>query len=140
VLILLLSGIAGVATAFLHPERLPFRESGLIAEGEVTLAEAEAMENALWIDARQAEAWAEAHIPGAILLNEDEWEALLPGFFEAWIDPDAPLIIYCDSRACGASHQIVDRLEREMGVTEAYVLHGGWETWTRAGRPTEAQP
>ena len=48
----------------------------------------------LWVDAREAPAYAKEHIPGAVLLNETEWERLLPEFLQAW-QPGRRVVVYC---------------------------------------------
>jgi len=66
------------------------------------------------VDVRTPEEYAEAHLPGAILIPDyvlEEWApAELP-------DKTAPIIVYCMSgcRAYGAAHRLID-----MGYTEVY--------------------
>ena len=86
--------------------------------------------HALWIDARSTEAFYKAHIPDAILLNEDEWETLLPGFLAKY-SPGQPLIVYCDSQLCDASKQVAKRLRTEIGLDNVHTLEGGWQAWVR---------
>lgn len=127
--LLLLAGLlGGLVVAVAHPERLPWSEAGLLGAGEITLADALALEEAVWIDARERGAYEAGHIPGAILLNETEWNTLLPGFFARWA-PGHPVVVYCDSRQCDTSHHVADRLREEAGLPEVHVLFGGWETW-----------
>lgn len=127
-------------TGMLHPDRLPLDESGLIAEGEITLQQAREIAvngPVLWLDARTRDVWEDAHIPEAVLLNEDEWEALLPPVMDRLLlGARMPtVIVYCDSRACAASHDVAERLQEELPlVGEVYVLHGGWLAWEEATR------
>ena len=125
----LLALVPAFATTLLHPRRPAFTEK--IREGEIAVAEA--MRNPadyLWIDARSAARFAERHIPGALPLNEDAWDDLLPAVLQAW-PTDRPAIVYCDSRACEASEDVAKRL-REFGVAPVFALKGGWEAWLSA--------
>jgi len=84
----------------------------------------------LWIDARSTNSYEKQHIPGAILLNETEWEQLLAGFLAVW-QPGTKVVVYCDSQTCDASQAVALRLQRELQITEIYVLKGGWTTWLK---------
>lgn len=116
-----------VGVAVLHPSGPPMQQPAL-APGEVRLEQVATWPEKLWIDARTAEAYAEAHIPRALNLNEDAWDAQVPEVLMTW-QPGVPVVVYCDSRTCDASHAVARRLREEMGLEEVYVLHGGWETW-----------
>jgi rhodanese-related sulfurtransferase len=67
-------------------------------------------------------------VPGAIQLNEDRWNELLPQMLQAW-SPGKKVIVYCSSQACGASREVAHRLRNEAGLTNVVVLEGGWEAW-----------
>ena len=135
--ILLLALLPAVATAYWHP-RSPFfiNESDTkvstlheLAEGEVTLAEVRGWAPpAFWIDARSAGRYEREHVPGAVLLNEAEWEARLFDVL-AVLPADRPVVVYCDGRRCDASHAVARRLRDEAGLEAVYVLHGGWDAW-----------
>jgi len=101
------------------------------SHGEVTLAMVHNWgDKVLWVDARTRAKYDHAHIPGAILLNEDEWDSLISPFLDAW-DPDVPVIVYCDGGSCDASHAVADRLRKEYPqVTKLHVLKGGWSAWS----------
>lgn len=135
-----LSVAASLLTGLFHPEALPLDESGLIQEGEITLTTAREMATSqpvLWLDARTREQYEADHIPGAVLLNEDEWNGLLLPVADLLFAASNPptVIVYCDSRACAASHQVAERLQEELGYEDVVVLHGGWETWQEALQP-----
>ena len=122
----LLALVPALGTAFLHPKRPAFTDA--IREGEIAVADA--MKNAagyLWIDARSAARFSERHVPGALPLNEDAWDELLPAVLQAW-PTGKSAIVYCDSRECEASEAVAQRL-REFGVAPVFVLQGGWEAW-----------
>jgi rhodanese-related sulfurtransferase len=88
---------------------------------------------ALWIDARPEEEFARGHVPGAMLLNEDEWNALLPALLTAW-SPERKLVVYCGRQSCNASHAVAERLRNEAELKNVFVLEGGWEEWQKRNR------
>jgi rhodanese-related sulfurtransferase len=99
---------------------------------EMNLAQATALAGAvLWVDARPASEFQASHVPGALSLNEGEWERGLPGFLAAW-RPGTQVVVYCDSPSCGASDSVRARLARELGISKVFVLTGGWNEWQRA--------
>jgi len=86
-------------------------------------------DHVLWVDARSRSKYDHEHIPGAVLLNEDEWNSLTSAFSDAY-DPDVPVVVYCDGGSCDASHAIADRLRQEFKLEKVYVLKGGWSAWS----------
>lgn len=106
-----------------------WREWQPLARDEVTRAVVESWQRpVLWVDARSRAKFEKAHAPEAVLLNEDEWNALVPAFLDAW-EPDRPVVVYCDGGACEASHAVAKRLREELQLTEVWVLKGGWDAW-----------
>jgi rhodanese-related sulfurtransferase len=134
--LLLLLGLAllpALATAWLHPKapawgELSTRPPELSVDAARALA---AHERVLWIDARPAERFAQAHIPGALNLNEEHWEAGLPDFVAQW-QPGMPVLVYCDALDCQASLHVARRLRQELGVDQVRLLSGGWRAWEEA--------
>src|SRR5262249_27813423 len=53
-------------------------------------------DTAIWVDARPDDEFANDHVPGAISLNEDRWNELLPQSLAAW-SPGKKIIVYCSS-------------------------------------------
>jgi len=102
-----------------------------VAEGEVSLAQARELEAAggvLWIDARIRSEYEKEHVPGAVLLNEQEWEQLMFDSVETLSRNDQPIVIYCDAQRCDTSHRLAEKL-RELGQPDVRVLAGGWQAW-----------
>lgn len=100
-------------------------------QDEVTRATAEAWGGqVIWVDARAGAKFAAGHIPGALLLNEDEWDKLVPAFLDAW-EPGRQVIVYCDGGSCDASHAVAQRLRDELKLENVHVLKGGWQEWSR---------
>jgi rhodanese-related sulfurtransferase len=125
--LLLLSTVGMAGTWFFHPDLPPWNPM-VIEEGEISLSDALALEQKTWIDARGNQAFEEAHIPDAILLNEDHWNDLFETFIISW-DGVSTLVVYCDSRTCAASHGVAERLKASLGKDDVFVLKGGWQTW-----------
>jgi rhodanese-related sulfurtransferase len=89
-------------------------------------------DNALWIDARPDEEFARDHVPGAISLNEDRWNELLPQFLQVW-SPEKKIIVYCSAQSCNAAREVAKRLRDEAKLpNDIRVLQGGWEEWVRS--------
>lgn len=130
-ILVLLAGSVGALNGWLNPSTPSWNPSEL-GEGEVSLEIVDSWgEPVLWIDARSEGAYDEAHIPGAVLLNMDRFDELLPGLFDVW-QGDERLVVYCDSLQCGASEAVASRLREDMGMEEVFVLKGGWIEWSDA--------
>lgn len=85
-------------------------------------------DNVLLVDARPRREFEADALPGAILLNEDEWNALIPAFLNAW-DPDKPIVVYCGGGGCQASKAVAARLKTELQLENVHVLRGGLRAW-----------
>jgi len=97
----------------------------------VTVAQARAWgANAIWVDARPDEEFARDHVPGAVSLNEDRWNELLPQFLANW-SPDKKVIVYCSSQSCNASREVAKRLRDEAQLKNVFVVQGGWQEWLK---------
>ena len=123
--ILLLAVIPAAGTALWHPRRPAWQSD------EVTPAAATAWgAGVLWVDARPDEDFAKAHIPGALSLNEDHWDDLLPAFLDEW-NPSRKIVVYCSSLSCQTSRDVARRLREEASLPNVFILEGGWEAWQR---------
>jgi rhodanese-related sulfurtransferase len=129
--LLMLAVVPALLTSCLHPNRPAWAWSKPAVEQVTLEAIARWKVPVLWVDARSASAYGKQHIPGAVSLNESEWERLLPEFLEAW-RPGGRVVVYCDSRACNASDEVARRIKRDLNLEEIFVLKGGWATWQRA--------
>ena len=127
VAMMLLALLPAVAAGLFHPKRPAWTRP--VVGNEIELSAAlQWGTQVLWVDARARSEFERGHIPGAILLNEDEWERLLDGFLDAW-NRDAKVLVYCSSASCEASQGVAARLKNEVQIENVYVLKGGWETW-----------
>jgi rhodanese-related sulfurtransferase len=133
---------AVVAAVALFPaagEAIYFRNNiswrSAIAPSElVTVAQARAWgENVIWVDARPDDEFARDHVPGALSLNEDRWNELLPPFLAAW-SPGKRVVIYCSAESCDLAREVAERLRKEAQISDVFVLEGGWEAWIKRNR------
>jgi rhodanese-related sulfurtransferase len=109
-------------------------QSSIPASESVTVVQAQAWgANAIWTDARPDDEFARDHVPGAISLNEDRWNELLPQFLATW-SPDKKVVVYCSSQNCNASREVARKLRNEAQLKDVFVLQGGWEEWLKAKR------
>jgi len=109
-------------------------QSPIPASESVTVAQARAWgENAIWIDARPDAEFERDHVPGAILLNEDRWNELLPQFLQNW-SPEKRIVVYCSSQSCNASREVAKQLRDQAQLKNVFVLQGGWEEWLKKNR------
>lgn len=131
VVIACIAGTAGAAAYHLHPlaPALYLNDEPLAAD-EVDLAAIAERWNGdvLWIDARPSAEYTASHVPGAIPLNEQDWDASLWEHADALLSSDKPIVVYCGAFACQASRKIADRLRTSVGLPEVYILRGGWKT------------
>jgi rhodanese-related sulfurtransferase len=89
--------------------------------------------NVIWVDARPDDEFARDHVPGAMSLNEDRWNELLPQFLATW-SPGKKIVVYCSSLSCNASREVARRLRKEAQLPDVFVLEGGWEAWLKKNR------
>ena len=130
-----------IALAFLPAigEAIYFRgkvswQSPVLASEMVKISQARAWgDGAIWVDARPDNEFEREHVPGALLLNEDRWNELLPQFLAAW-SPEKKVVVYCSSQGCNASREVARRLRNEAQLKDVFVLEGGWEEWLKTKR------
>ena len=79
----LIAVLPAIAAGFLHPYR-PAWNADALGGQEVTFAMVQQWQSILWVDARGENEYQKQHILGAMLLNEDDWESLLPLFLARW--------------------------------------------------------
>ena len=106
---------------------------------EISLEDAAALfaeGRALFVDARDAQSYADGHIQGAISLplmtfpqGLDEIRHGLDGM---------TLITYCDGERCTLSSDLAEALRVE-GVENVRELRNGWSLWQEHGLPTAAE-
>jgi rhodanese-related sulfurtransferase len=125
-----LAFLPGIGQALYFRDKVSW-QSPIPASEMVTLAQARAWgRNAIWVDARPDVEFERDHIPGAVLLNEDRWNELLPQFLARW-SPEKRVVVYCSSQSCNASREVARRLRDEAQLKNVFVLQGGWEEWLK---------
>jgi rhodanese-related sulfurtransferase len=125
-----LAFLPGIGEALYFRDKASWR-SPIPASEMVTVTQARAWGgNAIWVDARPDVEFERDHVPGAMQLNEDRWNELLPQFLAAW-SPEKRVVIYCSSQSCNASREVARRLRDEAQLKNVFVLQGGWEEWLK---------
>jgi rhodanese-related sulfurtransferase len=89
----------------------------------------------LWIDARITEQFELEHVPGALSLNEQNFDSMLFDHLEKLQDNTKPVIIYCGTEKCQSSRKIKDALIERLPLENVFVLKGGWQAWKQSGSP-----
>ena len=128
-----LAFLPGIGQAIYFRDKVSWRLP-VPASEMVTVVQARAWgENAIWIDARSDEEFARDHVPGALSLNEDRWNELLPQFLAVW-SPEKKIVVYCSSQSCNASREVAHRLRNQAQppMQNVFVLEGGWEEWLKS--------
>jgi rhodanese-related sulfurtransferase len=123
--------LPAVGEAIYFKDKISWKSS--IPESELVTAEVAKSwgDAAMWIDARPDDEFARDHVPGAISLNEDRWNELLPEFLQVW-SPDKKIVVYCSAKSCNAAREVAERLRKEAQLpNEIRVLQGGWEEWLK---------
>ena len=103
----------------------PWIEAELEA-GEIRMVDASVLDP-IWVDARAASDFEAAHMDGALLLNDSNWDTGIFELMGAWLGAPRPIVIYCASESCDTSKRLAERLRAELPDAEVYSLHGGWE-------------
>jgi rhodanese-related sulfurtransferase len=91
---------------------------------------------AVFVDARSPELFAEGHIAGAINVPWEQVDDYLDVFLKQVPDASSVVIVYCDGEGCSLSEQLALML-RNMGYPNVKVLVNGWTVWTTRGYPVE---
>src|SRR5262249_34904913 len=99
------------------------------------------------LDARPHSDYLKAHIPGAVWVDVKAWQDLGKrdgGFHDAraWADKVGRLGISKDARVVVYGSSLPDAARiwwtlRYLGLGNVTLLDGGWELWSRQGRPTD---
>lgn len=135
------TGTAAEDTTVVDSEMNSTSAEGKAAEavrGVVPLEKAKALHDsgtAVFMDAREEEAYNDGHIPGAMNVPYDK----LPKYYEtitSTIANDQIIICYCWGPTCDFSDNLASELAM-MGYKNVVVFKGGWDAWQEAGYPIE---
>jgi rhodanese-related sulfurtransferase len=136
----------GLALAFnaTRPDSLPLTPAQKTAakngtiQGEVSLEEAArlfASGQAVFVDARSVQEYAQGHIEGAVSIPVFAFVQLLPQ-----VRPHLEgktVVAYCDGEQCSLSQDLAEQLKAN-GLASVFVLKNGWSLWREAGLPMAA--
>jgi rhodanese-related sulfurtransferase len=125
---------AGVTNVTVAPDSPP-HESGsalrwvevksLLAAGQIVL-----------LDARAAAAYEIEHIPGALSLPAESQPAEFVAFVSKYPQNTA-IVTYCGSDNCDLSHELAEKLRKDLGFTNVREMPGGIAEYRVAeGKPT----
>ncbi len=128
----------GELTARIEQRRAQHREKEFQGVKTLNLARAYALfqaGQALFIDARPAEEYAELHVPKALNLTPDMLEQ--GGAAKvAEIPKDREIVVYCGQESCDLSLKVAEKLQA-LGYTRVTAFMGGFRAWDEAGYPAE---
>jgi len=134
---LIVCGIALVAatlSAFFHPKRPAWYKTESDDVIRWSINEAQAAEwikkgEVVWVDARPAKKFTEAHYPGAISLDVENWAELMFEQQEKLQDAiGKPVIVYCDGTRCEKSREVAAKLRELLGLDPVFLLKGNWQS------------
>jgi rhodanese-related sulfurtransferase len=93
--------------------------------------------SALVIDARPEIFFRVGHIPSAISLPRDDFEAAYRQLGPTLLKfHERPVVTYCSSNGCDDSQLVADSLE-QLGFLQVRVYRGGWSEWESQNLPEE---
>jgi len=103
---------------------------------EISLQDASvlfASKQAVFVDARDADSYAQGHIQGALSLPLYSFTEEFPAVHDQLTGKT--VITYCDGEHCQLSREVADQL-KAAGLQGVLVLKNGWTLWQEAGLPT----
>jgi rhodanese-related sulfurtransferase len=125
--------LPGVGQAIYFRDKISW-QSPIPRSELMSVAQARAWgENVIWVDARPDQDFARDHVRGALSLNEDRWNELLPQFLAGW-SPGKKVVVYCSAESCDLAREVAERLRKEAQIPDVFVLEGGWEAWVKKNR------
>ena len=131
VALIVLAFVPAIGQAIYYRDRVSWQTPVPPSETATVEQAREWGDNVLWVDARPEEQFTRGHVPGAIQLNEDRWNELLPPFLAVWA-PEKKVVVYCSTRSCNLAIEVARRLRKEAQLKNVFVLQGGWEEWLKS--------
>jgi rhodanese-related sulfurtransferase len=89
---------------------------------------------ALFIDARPADEYAELHVPKALHITPEMLENGAEKV--AGLAKDREIVVYCSQVSCDLALQVAEKLQA-LGFSRAQVFIGGFRAWDEAGYPAD---
>lgn len=84
-----------------------------------------------FIDAREANFFAEGHVERALNLTADQ---VIPAAADLIRWRPGPIVVYCSGGDCDASHHVAQRLQT-LQFTQIHIMVDGFQPWKDAGFP-----
>jgi rhodanese-related sulfurtransferase len=94
---------------------------------------------AVLIDARDSDAYDYEHIPGAISIPMNSFEAKIEAF-KSSTPASTVIIIYCSSSQCAISRTMAQLMMQKHGFTDVRDMTGGYAEWRLAEYANTASP
>jgi rhodanese-related sulfurtransferase len=106
--------------------------AALISADSVAIGarDAQALNDAVFLDARETEEYEVSHLPGALLLGYDNMDM---GVVDN-VDKSRPIVVYC---TVGYRSERAAKKLRAAGFSKVYNLYGSLYAWKLAGLPLE---
>ncbi len=150
VVILLASAVLAVVANRVHPRRIPWvqdwtrqvedqavKQNIKVIPLTVALGKFHSGE-ALFVDARSADHFAQGHISGAVSVPFERFDELFP-FIVDLIDSGRELVVYCTNRECDDALLLASML-KELGGSNTGLYIDGFEFWQKHGGATSSSP
>jgi rhodanese-related sulfurtransferase len=101
---------------------------------ELTLAQSFDLyqKGAPFLDARTKQEFEEGHVEGAFHLSSEHFMGGATPDALNFLDPKAPVVVYCGGGQCDASKNLVILLQ-QAGFTQCHIMHDGYPGWLAAG-------
>jgi 3-mercaptopyruvate sulfurtransferase SseA len=147
--LILAAVLLAVVVNLIHPKRIPWVENwggrveAQAVAGQVPLVQLTDMLNflrngsRLFVDARPAEEYARAHLPGAVSLPFQTLEKYSATVAQVLIS-DKPPVLYCTGSECEDSLLLALHL-RKLGRKDVSVFIGGLKLWQSELLDTEGE-
>lgn len=122
--------LAAIPAAVMGVWQVKTTKETALEPGEIRASEAKAWATEkVWVDARSRAKFERKKVPGAVLLNSEEWDELVPKFLDLW-GPEKAVIVYGDHEGDAAA-TIAHRLREELKIGNVWVMAGGYDEWSR---------
>lgn len=143
-LIALVGSLAGLGYNAVSPKKVPLipaekqtaKGFQMVGTDEVKYYTAE--QGARVVDSRSREEFSLGHIPGAVCLPDDDFDATFPKL-QGELAKAPYLILYCSGGSCATSEHLADKLVAKGIPAERILIYGdGFPGWMRAKNPIES--
>lgn len=144
VVIVVFGAVAGLGYNAVSPKKLPLVPSEKVTPKgyqRVTTDEVKYYleQGGKAVDARSREEFGLGHIPGALCLPDDDFDASFPKL-QAEVKALPYLIIYCSGGSCATSEHLADKLAAKgIAASKILIYEDGFPGWMRAKNPIERE-